>query len=158
MLGGIKNIPPERDDGSFLRADVPETVGLAETAAERCRDVGVAVGGQAQPLADRVDRVLATCEPPADLAPGHQPIFAPELQADAVEHGDGVVGRRSERPFEIVETEPEVAHPIERMLLGELDHHASPGVLVERAHEWLELRDVVEDVSGDDDVGGLDVG
>ncbi len=39
------------------------------------------------------------------------------------------------------------------MAVGELDHHPAPRMLVERAREGPEVRDVVEDVVAQDHVG-----
>ncbi len=66
-----------------------------------------------------------------------------------MKHRLGVVGSRTHRALEGVESLPQIAHPSQRMLPRELHDHPVARVFVQRARERLELGRVVDDVTRD---------
>ena len=113
-------------------------------------DLGIVLGGEAQPAAGEADEQVAGywllwCAALVDFDDG--------VEAEFSKYVHNVTGRGLERSLDTMEVEPEIVEWALRVGTGDLHHDASLRMLGEITDELLDRCDVVDDVvCGDDGV------
>src|SRR5207247_10264535 len=134
--GPGRRLPPQRQQPLPVRSGRPESLVFRQAVAQGLRDLVIAIGRQAQPPTDQPDRVFAPLEP----APPRwcRDVLALDVEPPLAKSLLGDIGGRFGWTLEVVEPEPQVAHPRQWMRGRDLDHPAPASVLLPGSHAGLE--------------------